>query len=44
MALTVAILVVASFLIATGTHGENARGPFTGSPAGRTALTPPAAK
>jgi len=33
--LTVAILLAASLLIATGTRGEGARGPLTGRPAGQ---------
>ena len=40
-ALTVAILLTASLLIATGTRGENALWPLSGNPAGRTVLTPP---
>ncbi len=44
VALTVAILLTASLLIATGTRGENASWPFTAGPAGRTVPTPPAAK
>jgi hypothetical protein len=43
-ALTVAILLAASLLIATGTRGEDAPSPSTGNPAGRIVLTPPAAK
>jgi hypothetical protein len=34
-ALTVAILLAASFLIATGTHGEDALRPLAGHPAGQ---------
>jgi hypothetical protein len=40
-ALTIAILLAASLLIATGTRGEDT--PFTGNPAGRI-LPAPAAK
>jgi hypothetical protein len=40
----VAILPAASFLIATGTRGEDAPGPLTANPAGRILLTPPTAK
>jgi hypothetical protein len=43
-ALTAAILVAASLLIATGTRGEDALRPLTKHPAGRIVLTPPAAK
>jgi hypothetical protein len=42
--LTVAILLTASLLIATGTRGESAIGPLTDRPASRTVPTPPAAK
>jgi hypothetical protein len=42
-ALTVAILVAASFLIATGTRGENASQPLSGDPAGPNPRLPPAA-
>jgi hypothetical protein len=44
LALTLAILLAASFLIATGTRGDDAAGPPTGAPAGRILLTSPAAK
>jgi hypothetical protein len=43
-ALTAAILLAASLLIATGTRGDDAIAPFTGSPARSTLPTPPAAK
>jgi len=43
-ALTAAILLAATLLIATGTHGEGALRPLTGNPAGRMVLTSPAAK
>jgi hypothetical protein len=43
-ALTAAILVAASLLIATGTRGEEAPRPLTEHPAGRIVLTAPAAK
>jgi hypothetical protein len=36
--LTVAILLAASFLIATGTRGEDARAPHAGCPAGLTTI------
>jgi hypothetical protein len=39
-ALTVAILLAASFLIATGTRGENALRPLFDSDAGRTLRLP----
>jgi hypothetical protein len=42
--LTVAILLAASFLIATGTRGDDARGLLTAQPAGRIPPTSPAAK
>jgi hypothetical protein len=42
-ALTAAILLAASLLIATGTRGENAFWPLTGNPAGRSAPAVPAA-
>jgi hypothetical protein len=42
-ALTVAILLTASFLIATGTRGENALRPLFDKPAGRSLRLPPAA-
>jgi hypothetical protein len=42
--LTVAILVAASFLIATGTRGESTLWPPAGIPAERIVPTPPAAK
>jgi hypothetical protein len=41
-ALTVAILLTASFLIATGTRGENALRPLFDKPAGRSLRLPPA--
>jgi hypothetical protein len=44
VALTVAILLAASFLIATGTRGENALGPRPDGPAGRILRVPPAGK
>jgi hypothetical protein len=44
VALTVAILLTASFLIATGTRGENAHWPYTGAPAGRIQQVSPAGK
>jgi hypothetical protein len=44
VALTAAILVAASFLIATGTRGESALWPLADQTAGRIVLTPPAAK
>ncbi len=40
VALTAAILLTASLLIATGTRGENALWPLAANPAGRTVLTP----
>jgi aldose sugar dehydrogenase len=43
-ALTLAILLAASLLIATGTRGEDALFPPSGNPAGRIVLTAPAAK
>ena len=43
-ALTVAILQAASFLIATGTRGDDMLWPPTGNPAGRMAPSSPAAK
>jgi hypothetical protein len=43
-ALTVAILVVASFLIATGTRGENAFWLHEDSPAGQILQVSPAGK
>jgi hypothetical protein len=43
-ALTVAILLTASFLIATGTRGENALRPFADSPAGKSLQISPARK
>jgi aldose sugar dehydrogenase len=43
-ALTVAILLAASLLIATGTRGRGELSPPTGAPAGRISLTSPAAK
>jgi hypothetical protein len=43
-ALTAAILLATSFLIATGTRGEDAPGSISVSPAGRTLMTPPSAK
>jgi hypothetical protein len=43
-ALTVATLVVASFLIATGTRGENALWLHEDSPAGRILQVSPAGK
>jgi hypothetical protein len=42
-ALTVAILLAASFLIATGTRGENALRPLFDKPAGQSLRLPPAA-
>jgi hypothetical protein len=39
-ALTVAILLAASFLIATGTRGEDARGSLIVNPADRSVQTP----
>jgi hypothetical protein len=39
-ALTVAILLTASFLIATGTRGENALRPLFDKPAGRSLRLP----
>jgi hypothetical protein len=42
-ALTVAILLTASFLIATGTRGENALRPLFDEPAGRSLRLPPMA-
>jgi hypothetical protein len=42
-ALTVAILLAASFLIATGTRGENALRPLFNGPADRSPRLPPAA-
>ena len=42
-ALTVAILLAASFLIATGTRGENALRPLFDKPAGQSLQLPPAA-
>jgi hypothetical protein len=42
-ALTAAILLAATLLIATGTRGEEA-GPHTDAPVGRMLLTNPAAK
>jgi aldose sugar dehydrogenase len=44
VALTVAILLTASLLIATGTRGENASWPITGKTAGIIMRTSPAAK
>jgi len=44
VALTVAILLTASLLIATSTRGENGSWPPAGNPVGRNVLTPPAAK
>ena len=41
--LTVAILLAASFLIATGTRGENAFRPLFDKPAGQSLQLPPAA-
>jgi hypothetical protein len=41
--LTVAILLAASFLIATGTRGENALRPLFDKPAGQSLQLPPAA-
>jgi hypothetical protein len=43
-ALTVAILLAASLLIATGTRGEDAPRPLTDHPAGRVVLTSPLGK
>jgi hypothetical protein len=43
-ALTIAILLAASFLIATGTRGEDARLPLAGRPAGPILRQPPAAR
>jgi hypothetical protein len=43
-ALTAAILLAATFLIATGTRGEDARGPYTDNPAGRILLVSPAVR
>ncbi len=43
-ALTAAILLAASLLIATGTRGEDAPRPLTDHPAGRVVLTSPAGK
>jgi hypothetical protein len=40
--LTVAILLAASFLIATGTRGQDEPAPLIGAPADRTPLTSPA--
>jgi aldose sugar dehydrogenase len=42
VALTLAILLAASFLIATGTRGEDAPGPLADHPAGQ--IQSPAAK
>jgi hypothetical protein len=42
--LTVAILLAASLLIATGTRGESALGPLADRPAGRPQPASPAAK
>jgi hypothetical protein len=42
-ALTVAILLALSFLIATGARGEHALQPLFGRPAGRSLRLPPAA-
>jgi hypothetical protein len=44
VSLTIAILLAASFLIATGTRGEVAPAPFTVNPADRILPTSPAAK
>lgn len=44
VALTAAILVAATFLVATGTRGESVLWPLADQPAGRIVLTPPAAK
>jgi aldose sugar dehydrogenase len=43
-ALAVAILLAASFLIATGTRGEDAPGSISVRPAGRTLVASPPAK
>jgi hypothetical protein len=43
-ALTVAILLAASLLIATGTRGDNMLWPLAGNPAGRMAPTSPTVK
>jgi hypothetical protein len=43
-ALTAAILLAASLLIATGTRGEGALRPLAGNAADRMVLTSPAAK
>jgi len=43
-ALTAAILLTASFLIATGTRGEDALWPHRGNPAERIVKMPPIAK
>jgi hypothetical protein len=43
-ALTVAILLTASFLIATGTRGENALRPRSDNPASQSLPTSPAGK
>jgi hypothetical protein len=43
-ALTVAILLAASLLIAAGTRGEDVRGSLGISPASRTLVTSPPAK
>jgi hypothetical protein len=43
-ALTAAILLAASLLIATGTRGEDARGRLGGDPVGQILPTAPAAK
>ncbi|MDR3484142.1 MAG: hypothetical protein P4M05_04430 [Bradyrhizobium sp.] len=43
-ALAIAILLAASFLIATGTRGESALRPFADNPAGRSLQVLPATK
>jgi hypothetical protein len=43
-ALTAAILLTATFLIATGTRGEDAREPLTSNPAGRILPVSPAVR
>jgi hypothetical protein len=43
-ALTIAILLAASLLIATGTRGESALRPLAGNPSERMLPTSPAAK
>jgi hypothetical protein len=44
VALTMAILLAASFLIVTGTRGENAFWPYAGEPAGRIQQVSPTGK